>query len=95
MFLKFLDDMDRFANRSQDERQALPSGSRFTVPVARLGGEPEDNWRRANCVVNNEEAVRPDGTKVPASSPTWRNLQVHGGAGRDVIATVFKGLSTA
>jgi hypothetical protein len=42
--------------------------------------------------VNNEEAIRPDGTKGPGLFAYLRGLQgANGGDRRDVIATVFKG----
>src|SRR4030067_1046065 len=42
--------------------------------------------------VNNEEAVRPDGTKGAGLFAYLRGLQgANGGDRRDVIATVFKG----
>ena len=44
--------------------------------------------------INNEEAIRPDGTKGPGLFAYLRSLQgSNGGDRRDVIATVFKGVT--
>ncbi len=94
MFLKFLDDMEQIR-----EEEAKMSGTRFRPAL-----EPPYRWRdwaaKAEGVtgdeliafVNNEEAVRPDGTKGPGLFSYLRSLQgTNGGDRRDVIATVFKG----
>src|SRR6266550_3076149 len=94
MFLKFLDDMEQIA-----EQEAQMAGKRFRPAL-----ESPYRWRdwaaKAEGItgdelisfVNNEEAIRPDGTKGPGLFAYLRNLQgANGGDRRDVIATVFKG----
>lgn len=94
MFLKFLDDMEEM--RGQEARMA---GKRFRPAI-----EPPYRWRdwaakedgitgdELISFVNNEEAVRPDGTKGAGLFAYLRGLQgANGGDRRDVIATVFKG----
>ncbi|MBI4523770.1 MAG: SAM-dependent DNA methyltransferase, partial [Deltaproteobacteria bacterium] len=94
MFLKFLDDMEEI--RRQESKM---SGKRFRAAI-----EPPYRWRdwaakedgitgdELISFVNNEEAVRPDGTKGAGLFAYLRSLQgANGGDRRDVIATVFKG----
>jgi type I restriction enzyme M protein len=94
MFLKFLDDMEQIA-----EQEAKMSGKRLRPAL-----EAPYRWRdwaaKAEGItgdelisfVNNEEAIRPDGTKGPGLFAYLRSLQgANGGDRRDVIATVFKG----
>jgi type I restriction enzyme M protein len=94
MFLKFLDDMEQIR-----EEEAKMSGKRFRPAL-----EPPYRWRdwaakqegitgdELIAFVNNEEAVRPDGTKGAGLFAYLRSLQgTNGGDRRDVIATVFKG----
>ncbi len=94
MFLKFLDDMEEI--RRQEAKMA---GKRFRAAI-----EPPYRWRdwaakedgitgdELISFVNNEEAVRPDGTKGAGLFAYLRSLQgANGGDRRDVIATVFKG----
>jgi type I restriction enzyme M protein len=94
MFLKFLDDMEHIA-----EQEAQMAGKRFRPAL-----ESPYRWRdwavkpegitgdELISFVNNEEAVRPDGTKGPGLFAYLRGLQgANGGDRRDVIATVFKG----
>ena len=94
MFLKFLDDMEQIR-----EQEAKMAGKRFRRAI-----EPPYRWRdwaakedgitgdEVIAFVNNEEAVRPDGTKGPGLFAYLRGLQgSNGGDRRDVIATVFKG----
>ena len=94
MFLKFLDDMEQIR-----EEEAKMSGKRFRPAL-----ESPYRWRdwaakpegitgdELISFVNNEEAVRPDGTKGPGLFAYLRGLQgANGGDRRDVIATVFKG----
>jgi type I restriction enzyme M protein len=94
MFLKFLDDMEEI--RRQEAKMA---GKRFRPAI-----DPPYRWRdwaakedgitgdELISFVNNEEAVRPDGTKGAGLFKHLRGLQgVNGGDRRDVIATVFKG----
>src|SRR5499427_9048231 len=94
MFLKFLDDMEQIR-----EEEAKMSGKRFRAAL-------DSPYRWHDCAakaegitgdelisfVNNEEAVRPDGTKGAGLFAYLRALQgSNGGDRRDVIATVFKG----
>jgi type I restriction enzyme M protein len=94
MFLKFLDDMEHIA-----EQEAQMAGKRFRPAL-----ESPYRWRdwavkpegitgdELISFVNNEEAIRPDGTKGPGLFAYLRSLQgADGGDRRDVIATVFKG----
>src|SRR5713226_499413 len=94
MFLKFLDDMEQIR-----EQEAKMAGKRF-----RLAIEPPYRWRdwaakedgitgdELIAFVNNDEAVRPDGTREAGLFAYLRGLQgANGGDRRDVIATVFKG----
>ncbi|MEE8240768.1 MAG: class I SAM-dependent DNA methyltransferase, partial [Nitrospirales bacterium] len=94
MFLKFLDDMEIL--RVQESKLA---GRRYRPAI-----EPPYRWRdwAANpagvtgdeliAFINNEEAVRPDGSKGSGLFAHLRGLQgANGGDRRDVIATVFKG----
>jgi type I restriction enzyme M protein len=94
MFLKFLDDMEQIR-----EEEAKMSGKRFRAAL-----DSPYRWRdwaaKAEGItgdelisfVNNEEAVRPDGTKSAGLFAYLRGLQgANGGDRRDVIATVFKG----
>ncbi len=95
MFLKFLDDMERVG-----EEEAVLSGSTFRPTI-----RPPYRWRdwAANAdgitgddliaFANNDEAIRPDGTRGPGLFAELRSLQgAAGGDRRDVIATVFRGV---
>ena len=94
MFLKFLDDLEL-----QREEEATLAGKKFRRAI-----DQPYRWRDwANnpagitgdeliSFVNNEEAVRPDGTRGPGLFAYLRSLVGRdGGDRRDVIATVFKG----
>lgn len=94
MFLKFLDDLEL-----QREEEAALAGKKFRRAI-----DQPYRWRDwANnpagitgdeliSFVNNEEAVRPDGTRGPGLFAYLRSLVGRdGGDRRDVIATVFKG----
>jgi type I restriction enzyme M protein len=94
MFLKFLDDMEQVR-----EQEAVMAGERFRPAIV-----PPYRWRdwaakgegitgdELIAFVNNDEAVRPDGTKGPGLFAYLRSLEgANGGDRRDVIATVFKG----
>jgi type I restriction enzyme M protein len=94
MFLKFLDDMEQIR-----QEEATMAGRRFRPAI-----EPPYRWRdwaakedgitgdELIAFVNNEEAVRPDGTKGAGQFAYLRGLQgANGGDRRDVIATVFRG----
>jgi type I restriction enzyme M protein len=94
MFLKFLDDLEL-----QREEEASLAGRKFQRAI-----DPPYRWRdwAANpsgitgdeliALVNNEEAVLPDGSRGPGLFAYLRSLTGrNGGDRRDVIATVFKG----
>jgi len=95
MFLKFLDDMEQV-----DEEAAKLAGNRYKPVI-----EPPYRWRdwaaqddgitgdELIAFVNQEEAVRPDGTKGPGLLANLRSLQSANGTGRrDVVARVFEGV---
>jgi len=95
MFLKFLDDMEK-----EREIEAAMAGKRFRPAV-----EPPYRWRdwaaredgisgdELIAFINQDEAVRPDGTKGPGLFAYLRNLQSsNGGDRRDTIARVFSGV---
>jgi type I restriction enzyme M protein len=94
MFLKFLDDMELIR-----EQEAKMGGKRFRPAIDlpyrwRDWAEKEAGITGDELIafVNNEEAVRPDGTKGAGLFAYLRGLQgANGGDRRDVIATVFKG----
>jgi type I restriction enzyme M protein len=94
MFLKFLDDMERIKETEEEL-----AGRRFKSSV-----EPPYRWRdwaakedgitgdELIAFINNEEAVKPDGTKGQGLFAYLRSLHgANGGDRRDVIATVFRG----
>ena len=94
MFLKFLDDMEKIR-----EADALLHGDRYVPAI-----EKPYRWRdwaskeegitgdELIAFINNDEAVRPDGTRGPGLFAYLRSLQGgDGGDRRDVIATVFRG----
>jgi type I restriction enzyme M protein len=95
MFLKFLDDMEK-----EREIEAAMAGKRFRPAV-----EAPYRWRdwaaredgitgdELIAFINQDEAVRPDGTKGPGLFAYLRNLQsTNGGDRRDTIARVFSGV---
>ncbi len=94
MFLKFLDDMEKIR-----EAEAELKGERYVPAI-----EPPYRWRdwaakedgitgdELIAFINNDEAMRPDGTRGPGLFAYLRSLQgENGGDRRDVIATVFRG----
>src|SRR5690554_499404 len=95
MFLKFLDDLEQMR-----ETEAVLEGKSFQPAI-----EAPYRWRDWAAIeggitgdeliafVNNDEAVRPDGTRGIGLFAYLRSLQgENGGDRRDVIATVFKGM---
>jgi len=95
MFLKFFDDMEKIR-----EKEAELSEKRYESPI-----EPPYRWRdwaekeegisgdELISFINNDEAVRPDGTRGDGLFAHLRSLEgVDGGDRRDVIATVFRGI---
>lgn len=96
MFLKFLDDLERVR-----EEEAAISGARFQPAIL-----PPYRWRdwaaddggitgdELLAFINQDEAVRPDGTRGDGLFRYLRGLQgANGGDRRDVIATVFRGVN--
>jgi type I restriction enzyme M protein len=94
MFVKFLDDMEQIR-----EQEGALAGKKF-----RPATEPPYRWRdwaakeagvtgdELIAFINNDEAVRPDGTRGAGLFAYLRGLQgANGGDRRDVIATVFRG----
>jgi type I restriction enzyme M protein len=95
MFLKFLDDIEQI-----HEQRALLGGKAYRPAI-----ESPYRWRdwaadeqgitgpELVAFVNQEEAVRPDGTKGPGLLAYLRGLQgINGDDRRDVIASVFSGV---
>lgn len=95
MFLKFLDDVERIR-----ETEVKLARGKFRPAI-----EPPYRWREwaakeegitgdeLIAFINNEETVRPDGTKGPGLFAYLRSLHgTNGGDRRDVIATVFSGV---
>ena len=95
MFLKFLDDMER-----QRETEATLAGKRFRPALEppyrwRDWAAPEDGVTGDELIafINQDEAVRPDGSKGPGLFAYLKGLQSSNGADRrDVIARVFSGV---
>lgn len=96
MFLKFLDDLEVVR-----EEEAAISGERFQPTIvapyrwrdwaADDGGITGDELL---AFINQDEAVRPDGTRGEGLFRYLRSLQgTTGGDSRDVIATVFRGVN--
>lgn len=96
MFLKFLDDMENIR-----EVEAALAGKHYDATIA-----PPYRWRDwasqedgisgddLKAFINQDEAVRPDGSRGPGLFKYLRGLQSSSGAGRqDIIATVFRGIS--
>jgi type I restriction enzyme M protein len=93
MFLKFLDDIERIR-----EEEAKLAGKRF-----RPGIEAPYRWRdwaskpegitgpELIAFINQDEAVRPDGSRGEGLFAYLRSLQSANGDRRDVIARVFQG----
>lgn len=96
MFLKFLDDMEQMR-----EEEAILSDERYRPSL-----EPPYRWRdwaawdggitgpELLAFINQDETVRPDGTKGAGLLAYLRDLQSADGRGREeVIATVFRGVT--
>ncbi len=95
MFLKFLDDLEQV-----EETRAAIGGKRYRTAI-----EPPYRWRDWAAkkdgitgdelikFINNDEAVRPDGSKGAGLFAYLRALLGQNGDGRrDVIANVFRGI---
>jgi len=95
MFLKFLDDMEHVreteaALEDRRFRPALESPYRWRDWAANPEGITGDALM---TFINQEEAVRPDGTKGAGLFAYLRSLRgADGGDRRDVIRTVFQGV---
>ena len=80
----------------QQWRLEFCAGYRSTLPMARLGG-PKDGLTGPDLIrfLSAEELVRPDGKKGAGLFAYLRGLRGRNGGRdrRDVIATVFRGLS--
>ena len=95
MFLKFLDDLE-----NERQVQADLAGEKFKPAI-----EKPYRWRdwadnpqgvtgdELLAFINNEECVRPDGTRGPGLFAYLRSLGGKNG-GREVIATVFTGVDS-
>ena len=94
MFLKFLDDNERVR-----ESEAALAGEKFTPAIASpyrwrdWAGDPNGlTGDDLIAFINNDEALRPDGTRGPGLFTYLKNLSgENGGDRRDVIANVFRG----
>src|SRR5216684_5034858 len=94
MFLKFLDDLER-----EREEEAALAGTKFRAAI-----EPPYRWRdwaadpqgvtgdELLAFINQDEAMRPNGSRGPGLFAYLRSLtSSNGDDRRDVIATVFRG----
>ena len=94
MFLKFLDDMEKIRETKADLREeryipAIEPPYRWRDWAAKEDGITGDDLI---AFINNDEALRPDGTRGPGLFAYLRSLRGdNGGDRRDVIATVFRG----
>jgi type I restriction enzyme M protein len=94
MFLKFLDDMEQMREvEAQLERKrfrpAIESPYRWRDWAAKPEGVTGD---ALISFINNEETIRPDGSKGPGLFAYLRSLHgADGGDRRDVVRTVFQG----
>ena len=96
LFLKFLDDMEQLR-----EDEAIVADERFRPAIEPpyrwrdWAGNPENIFTGDDLIafINNEEAMRPDGTRGSGLFAYLRNLQGTSGSDRrNVIATVFRGI---
>ena len=96
LFLKFLDDLEQMR-----EAEASLEGIRFSPAI-----DPPYRWRDWGsqpdgitgdalvAFINQDEAIRPDGSRGPGLFATLRRLPVgHGTDRREVIRAVFNGTS--
>ena len=97
LFLKFLDDMERVTAEEKElagERfiPAIASPYRWRDWAAQEDGISGDDLLK---FINNDEAVRPDGTLGKGLFAYLRDLRsgVQSGDRRDVVATVFAGIT--
>jgi type I restriction enzyme M protein len=96
MFLKFLDDMEQI-----EESRAKLGRKKYQPAIKRpyrwrdwAADESGITGPELLAFVNQEEAVRPNGTKGPGLFAYLRSLQAHNDRGdrRTVVATVFQGV---
>lgn len=93
MFLKFLDDMEKLHETEAElggrpYRSAIEAPYRWRDWAAKPDGITGDDLIQ---FINQDEAIRPDGTRGAGLFAYLRGLQgANGGDRRDVIATVFK-----
>src|SRR5437879_3765219 len=96
MFLKFLDDHEqvreeRAKMKREKYRSCIEAPYRWRDWAAKEDGISGDALKH---FINYDEAVRPDGSKGPGLLAYLRGLQgSNGDDGRDVIASVFAGVS--
>jgi type I restriction enzyme M protein len=105
MFLKFLDDMER-VREDEAELEGTPFRRAIEPPYrwrdwnAPNSSGPTNDGRHNSMTgdaltafINQDEAVRPDGTRGPGLFAYLRGLAGSGGAveRRDVVASVFRG----
>ena len=94
MFLKFIDDMEQIR-----EQEAIMKGERFRPAIEspyrwRDWAEKEDGITGDALIafINQDKAIRPDGSEGAGLFAYLRSLQsANGGDRRDVIATIFRG----
>ena len=95
MFLKFLDDMEQVDEEAtklegKKYKRVIESPYRWRDWAAKADGITGDELI---AFVNQEEAVRPDGSKGPGLLAYLRSLQSSNGKNRrDVVAQVFSGV---
>ncbi len=96
MFLKFLDDVEQSEEvesklAGKKYRPAIEAPYRWRDWATKKDGVTGDELIR---FINNDEAVRPDGSRGPGLFACLRSLQGRNGDGRrDVIANVFRGVT--
>jgi len=95
MFLKFFDDMEKIR-----EKEAELTRKRYEAPIElpyrwRDWAAKEEGVSGGELIsfINNDEAIRPDGTRGSGLFAYLRSLEgADGGDRRDIIATVFRGI---
>jgi type I restriction enzyme M protein len=96
MFLKFLDDLEAIREQEallarETYRQLFEPPYRWRDWAAKSSGTTGDELI---AFINNDEAVRPDGTRGPGLFAYLRTLEgTTEGDRRDVVATVFRGMT--
>jgi type I restriction enzyme M protein len=95
MFLKFLDDHEKVREteallRKQKHRPAIQAPYRWRDWAAKEDGITGDELRK---FINNEEAIRPDGSKGPGLIATLRAFVGSADSRQRVIGDVFAGVT--